>query len=205
MVCDVTNEDDCGKLADFAIEKYGQINLVAPFAGIIKDGLLLRPSRETGKVEGKMPLKDFQSVIDINLTGVFLTVRECVERMIDHDCKGVVCLVSSTGSRGTAGQINYSSSKAAMAVMPNVLTAEAFRRHLADKIRCFAVAPGYVGTDMVKNMNQKALDKILHEVPIGRLIEPEEVAQLIGDLYRNEAIAGETYFIDGGLRLGSRG
>jgi len=73
------------------------------------------------------------------------------------------------------------------------------------KIRCVAVAPGYVGTDMVKGMNQKALDKILSQVPIGRLIEPEEVAALVGDIYRNEALAGEVFFIHGGLRLGSKG
>jgi len=68
-----------------------------------------------------------------------------------------------------------------------------------------AVAPGYVGTDMVKNMNQKALDRILGDVPIGRLIEPEEVAALVGELYRNEALAGDVFFIHGGLRLGSKG
>jgi 3-oxoacyl-[acyl-carrier protein] reductase len=58
---------------------------------------------------------------------------------------------------------------------------------------------------MVKGMKQEALEKILGEVPIGRLIEPAEVASLIGELYRNEALAGETFFIHGGLRLGSRG
>jgi 3-oxoacyl-[acyl-carrier protein] reductase len=89
--------------------------------------------------------------------------------------------------------------------MPKVITAEFFRRGIADKIRCVAVAPGYVGTAMVKGMNQKALDKILSEVPINRLIEPEEVAAFVCDIYRNEALAGETYFIHGGLRLGSRG
>ena len=67
------------------------------------------------------------------------------------------------------------------------------------------MAPGYVGTEMVKGMNQKALDRILENVPISRLIEPEEVASLIGELYRNEAISGETYFLNGGLRLGSKG
>lgn len=205
VVCNVTNEDDCARLADTAIEKFGKINLVAPFAGIIKDGLMVAPDRETGKVTKKMLLKDFQMVIDINLTGVFLTVRECAEQMINHNCKGLICLVSSTGSLGTAGQINYSSTKAAMSVMPKVITAEFFRRGLADKIRCVAVAPGYVGTAMVKGMNQKALDKILSQVPIGRLIEPEEVATLVGDIYRNEALAGEVFFIHGGLRLGSKG
>lgn len=201
----VTSEADCAALADKAIEAFGQINLVAPFAGVIKDGMMISPDRETGKISRKMSLKDFQFVVDINLTGVFLTVRECAERMVNNDCSGLICLVSSTGSLGTAGQINYSSTKAAMSVMPKVITAEFFRRGLSGKIRCNAVAPGYVGTDMVKNMNQSALEKIVGNVPIGRLIEPEEVASLVCELYRNEAISGETYFIHGGLRMGSKG
>jgi 3-oxoacyl-[acyl-carrier protein] reductase len=205
FVCNVTKEEDNAALAAFAIDRMGAINLVAPFAGIIKDGMMVSPDRETGKVTKKMSLSDFQKVVDINLTGVFLTVRECAEQMVNNNCKGLICLVSSTGSLGTAGQINYASTKAAMSVMPKVITAEFFRRGLADKIRCVAIAPGYVGTAMVKNMNQKALEKILAEVPIGRLIEPEEVATLVCDIYRNEALAGETYYIHGGLRLGSRG
>jgi 3-oxoacyl-[acyl-carrier protein] reductase len=204
-VCDVTQEADCARLADLALEKFGQINLVAPCAGIIKDALMVAPDRETGKVTRKMTLEQFQSVLDINLTGVFLTVRECSERMINHQCRGLIVLFSSTGSLGTAGQLNYSATKAAMSVMPKVITAEFFRRGLAEKIRCVAIAPGYVATPMVKGMNPKALEKILAEVPIGRLVEPAEVASLIGELYRNEAIAGDTFFSHGGLRLGSRG
>lgn len=205
FICNVTKEEDCSKLADFAMEKFGKINLVAPFAGIIKDGLMVSTDRETGKVDKKMSFGDFQMVVDINLTGVFLTVRECAERMINGNCRGLICLVSSTGSLGTAGQINYSATKAAMSVMPKVITAEFFRRGLADKIRCVAVAPGYVGTPMVKEMPPRVLEKVVGQVPIGRLIEPEEVASFVGDLYRNEALAGEVYFIHGGLRLGSKG
>lgn len=205
LVCDVTKEEDCAALAKLAIDTFGAINLVAPFAGIIKDGLFLSPDRETGKVTRKMSLEQFQSVLNINVTGVFLTVRECGEQMINNDCSGLVCLISSTGSLGTAGQINYSSTKAAMSVMPKVISAEFFRRNLSHKIRCVAVAPGYVGTAMVKGMNQQALEKILENVPIKRLIEPEEVASLIAELFRNEAINGEVYFIHGGLRLGSKG
>jgi len=204
-VCDVTKEEDNAALAKLAIDRFGAINLVVPCAGIIKDGLFLAPDRETGKITGKMTLDQFQSVLNINLTGVFLTIRECGEQMINHDCKGLICLISSTGSMGTAGQINYSSTKAAMSVMPRVITAEFSRKKLAHKIRCVAVAPGYVGTDMVKGMNQKALERILENVPIQRLVEPEEVASLISELYRNEAINGDVYFIHGGLRLGSKG
>lgn len=205
VLCNVCKEEDCARLADTAIEKFGQINLVAPFAGIVKDGLMVSPDRETGKVEKKMSLGDFQVVVDINLTGVFLTVRECAERMINNGCKGLICLISSTGSLGTAGQINYSSTKAAMSTMPKVITAEFFRRGLAGQIRCLAVAPGYVGTPMVKNMPPKVLAKVVGQVPIGRLVEPEEVASFVGDLYRNEALAGDVYYIHGGLRLGAKG
>ena len=205
LVCDVTREEDNARLARTAIERFGGINLVAPFAGIIRDGLMLSTSRETGKVTSKMALADFQKVVDINLTGVFLTVRECAEQMINHNCRGLICLVSSTGSLGTAGQINYSSTKAAISVIPKVITAEFFRRGLSDKIRCVAVAPGYCATPILEGMNKKALDKIVEAVPIGRLIAPEEIASLVGELYRNEALAGDVYFIHGGLRLGSRG
>ncbi len=205
MVCDVTKEEDTHALAALAAERFGAINLVAPFAGIIKDGLMVAPDRETGKVTKKMSLEQFQSVLDINLTGVFLTIRECAEQMINLGCRGLICLVSSTGSMGTAGQINYSSTKAAMSVMPKVITAEFFRRDLAGKIRCVAVAPGYVGTPMVKGMDPQILGKILEQVPIKRLIEPEEVASLVMELYRNEAMTGEVFFIHGGLRLGSKG
>lgn len=85
-----------------------------------------------------------------------------------------------------------------MNVIPKVLTAEFFRKGLSDRIRCSAIAPGYVGTPMVKDMNQKALDGITAKVPIGRLIEPEEVASLACEMFRNEAMAGDTFFIHGG-------
>jgi 3-oxoacyl-[acyl-carrier protein] reductase len=205
QVCNVTREEDNAALAKLAIDRFGAINLVAPFAGIIRDGLLLSPDKNTGKVVRKMSLEQFKSVVDVNLNGVFLTVRECGEQMINSGSKGLICLISSVGSLGTAGQVNYSATKAAMSVMPKVICAEFFRRNLSARIRCVAVAPGYVGTDMVKGMNQAALGKILGEVPIGRLIEPEEVASLVGELYRNEALNGEVYSITGGLRLGSRG
>jgi len=205
VACDVTKEEDNERLAIAAVEAFGGIHLVAPFAGIIRDGLLLAPDRETGKVRGKMSLKQFTSVVDVNLTGVFLTVRECTEQMINLGCRGLICLVSSTGSLGTAGQINYSATKAGISVMPKVITAEFFRRGVADRIRCAAVAPGYVATPILEGMNPRALDKILENVPIGRLIDPEEVASLVMEIYRNEALAGDVYYIHGGLRLGSKG
>ncbi len=205
VTCDITKEEDNQRLAETAIDAFGTINLVVPSAGIIKDGLMVSPNRETGKVTRKMPLEDFQQVVDVNLTGVFLSVRETVEQMVNSRSRGLICLISSTGSLGTAGQINYSSTKAAVSVMPKVLTAEFFRRGISDRIRCVAIAPGYVATPILQGMNQKALEKILDNVPIKRLIDPMEIASLAMELYRNEALTGDVYYIHGGLRLGSRG
>jgi 3-oxoacyl-[acyl-carrier protein] reductase len=203
--CNVTSEEDSAKLAAFAIESFGAINMVCPSAGIIMDGMMLDMDRETGKVNKKMSLGQFSKVVDINLTGVFLTVRECVEQMINNHCEGLVCLISSTGSLGTAGQINYSATKAAVSVMPKVITAELFRRKMAGKIRCVAIAPGYVKTPILEGMNQKALDKIIQKIPIERLINPEEIASLAGELFRNQALTGDVYYIHGGMRLDSKG
>jgi len=204
-VCDVTKEEDSAALASLAVERFGAINLVFPAAGIIRDGLMVAVDRDTGKVRKKMSLEQFRSVLDINVTGVFLTVRDCVEQMVKSDSRGLICLISSISSLGTVGQINYASSKAAMSVFPKVITAEFFRRGLSDRIRCVAVAPGYVDTPLLKGADQKALANALQEIPIGRFIEPDEVASLVSELYRNEAMAGEVYFIHGGVRLGSRG
>ncbi len=203
--CDITKEEECTELAQSAIKTFGKINLVAPCAGIINDGLMVNIDKETGRVKNKMSFDQFTSVVNINLTGVFLTIRECLEKMINNRCEGLICLISSTGSLGTAGQINYSATKAAVSVMPKVITAELFRKNAADKIRCVAIAPGYVETPILEGMNQKALGSILKKVPIQRLITPEEIASLAGELYRNQALSGEVYFIHGGLRLGSKG
>ena len=205
VACDLTKEESSHALALLAVEKFGAINLVVPCAGIFRDGLMLSIDRDTGKVTDKMPLEQFQSVLDINLAGVFLTVRECAEQMINLGCKGLICLISSSSALGTAGQINYSSTKAAMSVIPRVITAEFFRRNVAQRVRCVAVAPGYIATPMVKGMEQKVIDRIVEQVPIKRLIEPEEVASLILELYRNEACTGGVFTIDGGLRLSSKG
>ena len=197
--CNVADEADCHELARFAMDRFGAINLVAPCAGIFKDALLVSIDKETGRVKKKMGLNQFTSIVDVNLTGTFLTVRECMEQMVNHRCKGLICLISSTGAHGKAGQINYSSSKAGVSIMPRVITAELSRLKMGDRIRCVAIAPGYVKTPILEGMNQKALGHILGQVPINRLIDPGEIASLAGELYRNQALAGDVFYIHGGL------
>ena len=204
-VCDVTKEADNRSLARFAVETFGTINLVVPAAGVISDGFLVSTDRETGVVKSKMPLSQFETVIQTNLNGVFLTVRECLEQMINLNCRGLICLISSVAAHGIAGQMNYGPSKAGIAVMPKILTAELFRRKLSHKLRCVAIAPGLVDTAMLSAMRKDTMEKLLSQVPIGRLVDPMEVASLIIELYKNEALAGDTYYIHGGLRFGSQG
>ena len=142
-----------------------------------------------------MLLKQFQEVIDINLTGIFLTVRECTERTIDHKCKGLICLVSGTGSLDVIGQINYPSIKAALPVVPMEFTAEFFRRGLVNKICCETIGPGYVATSILEEMNQKTLEKILPNVPFGRQVDSMEVTSWADELCRNEALTEEVFFM----------
>jgi len=201
-VCDVTKEEQVAELMDRTVKELGEINVVFPSAGIIKDGLLLSTDKETGKVKRKMSLGDFQKVVDVNLTGTFLTLREGAERMVNGGFKGVLFTVSSVNRVGVAGQINYSSTKAAAAIMPQVLCNEFFKRNITG-IRAVGIAPGFVATPILTGMNQKALDGILKTVPIGRLIEPEEIADLIKFCIKNEAIHGVTIDINGGLRQGN--
>ena len=201
---DATREEDNARLAQLAMERFGAINLVLPCAALTRDALFVSPDRETGKVKKKMALDDFRKVLEVNVVGVFLTIRECAEQMINNGCKGLICLMSSTSCTGKAGQLNYSASKAAMAVMPKVITAEFFRKEVGDRIRCIAVAPGYTDTPLIRSMPQKALESNLANVPMQRLLKPEEVASFICDLYRNEMANGELYYLHGGLRLGAK-
>lgn len=202
VVCNVTDETQVANLMDEAINKFGSLNVLFPSAGIIKDSLLVSTDKETGKVKRTMSLDAFKAVLDVNLTGTFLALREAASRMIDNGFEGVLFTVSSVNRVGVAGQINYSSTKAAAAIMPNVIANEFFRKNIKG-IRCIGIAPGYVGTPMVKGMNQKALDAIIATVPIGRLVEPEEIAHLTRFCIENEAMHGVTIDINGGLRQGN--
>lgn len=202
MLCNVTDEEQVSALMDRTIAEFGQLNVLFPSAGIIKDSLLVSTDKETGKVKRTMALKDFQLVLDVNLTGTFLALREAASRMIDNGFEGVLFTVSSVNRVGVAGQINYSSTKAAAAIMPEVLASE-FHRKKIKGIRAISISPGFVGTPMVKGMNQKALDGILATVPIGRLVEPEEIADLVRFCIRNDAMHGINIDINGGLRHGN--
>ena len=194
----VADEADQARFVRETAAAFGRINIVVPSAGIFRDATLVKTDRETGKVTAKMSLDDWQAVIDVNLTGTFLTVRESVEAMVNGGWKGVVFVISSINKEGQVGQMNYSATKAAVALMPKILTGEFMLRRIRN-IRVVGIAPGYVGTPILTGMNQEALDAILKDVHLGRLIHPEEIVDLMAHCVENEAISGTTVEAAGGL------
>jgi len=200
-LCNVTKDEDVSALMDKAVDTFGALNVVVPCAGIIRDGLFISTDRETGKVKKTMTSDQFRQVVDINLTGTFITLREAAVRMINNDYKGVLFTISSVQKVGGVGQLNYSSTKAALAMWPKLLVGEFQMKKIKD-IRVVSIAPGYVGTPMVKGMNQKALDSILSQVHLGRLIDPDEIADTIRYAVTNEAVNATCLEVTGGTISG---
>jgi 3-oxoacyl-[acyl-carrier protein] reductase len=196
--CNVTSDEEVANLMDLAIEKFGQLNICVASAGIIKDGLMINLDKDTGKVKRAMTTEQFRAVTEVNLVGSFITIREAAIRMANNGWKGLLVPISSVNKEGQTGQMNYASAKAAIALWPKILVGE-FQMKGIQNIRCVAVAPGYVGTPMVKGMNQEALGGILKGVHIGRLIEPSEIADIIMFAAQNEAVDATCLEITGGL------
>ena len=194
----VTSEADTARFYQAALEAFGKINIVVSCAGIIRDGTMLGIDKETGKVNRKMGLDKWQPVIDTNLTGTFLTIRDGAEAMVNGGWPGLLVAISSVNKVGQVGQLNYSSAKVADALLPKIVVGEFLLRGIRN-VRCIAIAPGYTATPMLTGMNQDALKAILNDVHLGRLVEPEEIARLIGHAVENEAINATTLEITGGL------
>ena len=203
VVCNITKDEEVEKLMDTAMDNFGAINIVFANAGIIADSLMINLDKETGKVKRVMSTEQFQSVINVNLVGTFITIREAVRRMVDNGCKGLVAITSSINKVGQVGQLNYSSTKVSVALWPKILSAEFHMRGIKD-IRVIGIAPGYAATPILTGMNQKALEAILKDVHIGRLVEPEELASTLKHAVVNEAIDGTTIEVTGGVTYGPR-
>jgi 3-oxoacyl-[acyl-carrier protein] reductase len=198
VAANVANEGDTAKFIKAAVEGFGRLNIVVACAGVIHDGMMLTLDKETGKVVRKLGLDKWQPVIDINLTGTFLTLRDAAEAMVNGGWPGLLVTISSVNKEGQVGQLNYASTKVADALMPKIIVGE-FQMRGIHNIRCIGVAPGYTATPMLTGMNQDALHALLHDVQIQRLVQPEEIAALIGHCVVNEAIDATTIEITGGL------
>ncbi|MES2775359.1 MAG: SDR family NAD(P)-dependent oxidoreductase [Bacteroidota bacterium] len=198
IVLDVTEESSVQSFMDFAIISFGSINAVLACAGIIRDSFLVTPDRETGKVKKFMSTEQWKQVMDVNLTGVFLTLREAAIRMIDNNCEGVLIPISSINKSGELGQLNYASTKAAIALWPKILAGE-FHARGVKNIRVVAIAPGYVETPLLTSIKPEILQGIISEIPVGRLVKTDEIVTTVRFIIENEAVHGTTLEISGGI------
>ena len=180
---------------DRIVADFGRLDGLVNNAGIVKDAMLVKV--KDGEIVGKMTLEQWQAVIDVNLTGVFLCAREAAERMIRLQRGGVIVNISSISRAGNVGQTNYTAAKSGVAAMA-VTWAKELARH---QIRVGAVAPGFIRTPMVAGMKPEALAKVTAPVPLGRLGEPTEIAQAVRFIFENDFFTGRCLEIDGGLRL----
>ena len=159
---------------------FGSVDGLINNAGTNRDALLVKV--KDGKVQGKMSLADFNTVIAVDLVGVFLCGREAAVHMIEGGRGGVIINISSISRAGNIGQTNYSAAKAGVAAM-TVTWAKELARY---KIRVAGIAPGFCDTRMVANIPAKIRDKIISTIPLRRLAEPEEIARTALFILQND-------------------
>ncbi|MGI2170547.1 SDR family oxidoreductase [Shewanella sp. MF05960] len=192
---DITDEEDVVAGFKYIVEDFGQVNVLINNAGILRDGLMVKA--KDGVVTDRMSYQQFQSVINVNLTGSFLCGREAAAAMIETKQAGVIINISSLAKSGNMGQSNYSASKAGVAAM-SVGWAKELARY---NIRSAAVAPGVIATEMTAAMKPEALERLEKMVPVGRLGQPEEIASTVRFIIENDYVNGRVFEIDGGIRL----
>lgn len=191
----VASEPDVIRLFDDIVARCGSVDALVNNAGITRDALLLK--FKEGRIESKMSLAQWQSVIDVNLTGVFLCGREAAERMVLGGNPGVIINISSISRAGNAGQTNYSAAKAGVAAMA-VTWAKELARY---GIRAASIAPGFINTEMVASMKPEAREKLTSGIPLKRMGEPDEIATTVEFILQNDYVSGRCFDIDGALRL----
>jgi 3-oxoacyl-[acyl-carrier protein] reductase len=195
QICNVTRESDVVSALDQVVSTLGRLDVMINNAGITKDALLVKV--KDGQVTGKMTLEQWQAVIDVNLTGVFLCAREAATRMIELGNGGCIISISSISRAGNVGQSNYSATKAGVVAMTTCWAKELARY----KIRTGAIAPGFTRTEILDAMKPEILNRMLEAVPVRRLAEPAEMAHAALFIAENDYFTGRVLELDGGLRL----
>ena len=190
----VAAEEEVTGAFEAIVSRFGQLNGLINNAGITRDGLMLKV--KDGEIVDRMSLAQWQLVIDVNLTGSFLCGREAATHMIKTGSEGVIVNISSISRAGNMGQTNYSATKAGVAAM-TVSWAKELARY---NIRTGAIAPGFMATEMVMSMKPEALEKMSAGIPLKRLGDPAEIAQMAITIFENDYISGRVFEVDGGLR-----
>jgi 3-oxoacyl-[acyl-carrier protein] reductase len=184
LQADVSKLDQVDALINHTLEKFGRIDVLVNNAGITRDTLLLR-----------MKPDDWQAVIDLNLTGVFLCTRAVSKLMLKQKSGRIINITSVAGQMGNPGQANYSAAKAGVIGFTKTVAKELASRGITVN----AVAPGFIATDMTSGVKS---EEILKYIPLGRYGEPDEVAGMIRFLAADPAaayITGQVFNVDGGM------
>jgi 3-oxoacyl-[acyl-carrier protein] reductase len=184
LAADVSHADQVEALVNAAMGKWVQIDVLVNNAGITRDTLLLR-----------MKPEDWQAVINLNLTGVFLCTRAVSKIMLKQRSGRIINITSVAGQMGNVGQANYSAAKAGVIGFSKTVAKELASRGITVN----AVAPGFITTDMTNDLKS---DEILKFIPLGRYGQPEEVAGMIRFLAADPAaayITGQVMNVDGGM------
>ena len=186
----ITDGEGCGQFAEYAVNKYHKIDILVNNAGITKDSM-------TRKMTGQM----WDAVIAVNLTGVFNLTRFIGPHMEDTGGGSIINISSVVGEYGNIGQVNYAATKAGVIGMTKTWAKEFARKGVP--VRCNAIAPGYILTDILKTVPQELLDKFAASTMLGRLGQPEEIAQAALFLASDDAsyVTGTVLSVNGGMRL----
>lgn len=193
--CNVSDEAQVSETFQSLTQDFGRLNGLINNAGIIRDAMLVKAS--AGEVQEKMSLATWQSVIDTNLTGVFLCGREAAVNMIESDSSGCIVNLSSVARAGNVGQSNYSAAKAGVVAMTTTWARELARY----KIRSMAVAPGFIETEMTRSMPEHAKKHLSQLIPLGQPGQAHHIASTIVHIFENDYLTGRVIEVDGGLRV----
>jgi 3-oxoacyl-[acyl-carrier protein] reductase len=193
--CDVADETSVRRCFASIEEHLGPITGLVNNAGILRDGMLVKVKDD--EIVERLSLEQWQQVIDINLTGVFLCGREAATGMIRNDKGGVIINISSISRSGNIGQSNYAAAKAGVAAL-TVTWARELARY---KIRSAAIAPGVFETEMVASLKPEAHERITSAVPLQRTGSVEELAHAVEFIVENDYYTGRILELDGGLRI----
>ncbi|MGD9591379.1 MAG: acetoacetyl-CoA reductase [Candidatus Berkiella sp.] len=182
---DVSNFESCGGMIEEAQSKVGPIDILVNNAGITRDATFK-----------KMEVAQWDQVIRINLDSIFNVTRHVINGMLERNFGRIINISSINGQKGQFGQCNYSAAKAGMHGFTKALAQE-----VANKgVTVNTISPGYVATEMVKKVAPQVLEKIIAQIPVGRLAEPAEIARVVAFLASDDSgfITGANFAINGG-------